>query len=129
MEKDAVLGHIITVIIYSYCEVIQIYLAILHLIQSCSYLVFVIISHLSSFKIWRKRDTLTRICGLILSRGGGEHLPPFALACLLRNFVLTVNQFKRFKSLTVTLFIIKFNVNNSAHVLHAIMMFIVRDDF
>ena len=52
--------------------------------------------------------------------------PPLALACPPWDFVLTVNQFKCFKSLTVMLCII--NVNNSTHVLHAIMMFIVRDD-
>ena len=70
------------------------------------------------------RPTLVRVS----FRGGqggaftplGFGLPP------LGNFVLTVNQFKCFKSLIVTLCII--NVNNSAHVLQAIMMYIVRDD-
>ena len=59
-------------------------------------------------------------------RGVGEHSSPWLWLAPLGNFVLTVNQFKCFKSLTVTLCII--NVNNSAHVLHAIMMFIVKDD-
>ena len=73
-----------------------------------------------------KLQDIVYMAGFLSGGAGGAFAPPLALACPPWDFVLTVNQFKCFKSLTVMLCII--NINNSTHVLHAIMMFIVRDD-